>query len=464
MRQVPRTSPLLALLATMALLAACAPSTGGAEGDEAAAGDGTAAAGDPATGATEPGAASTEAAGGDGGGEGEAVTLTVWSWRTEDVEEYERIFDVYEEANPNVTVEFRPYVNTEYNTILATGLTEQGGPDVAQLRAYGGLQPLVEAGNLVPIGDEIAALDEFSEDALAGARGLEDGQIYGVPFAVQTLQMFYNRALFEEQGLEEPQTWDEFMTILQTFEDAGVTPMATTGSDVWMLPIVHETLAATRYGGPQFQEALQSGEATFTDDDYVASIDVVNQVQEYFPDDVVGIAYTDAQTLFISGQAAMFPGGSFELGFFRSQAPDFELGVFSVPPPPDAVVDHILVPSWTDGSWGINANSPNQDEALELLEWMASEEFGQLFVDELGQISPIPGTESSDEVLAEIVQAWQENPSPYLLLVDFRFGEPSGTDLMGEGIQAMLLGESSPQQVAQQLWEGVTQWFEPEGG
>jgi raffinose/stachyose/melibiose transport system substrate-binding protein len=425
-----------AVLPAAALLAACAPSTGSA-----------------GAGQTQPATAGTDA--------GQEVTLSVWSWRTEDKQAYEEIFDVYEADHPGVTIEFKPYVNTEYNTILATGLTEEGGPDVAQLRAYGGLQPLVEAGNLVPIEDEVAGLDGFSQEALDGARGLGDGKVYGVPFAIQTLQVFYNQQLFDQQGVSEPETWDEFVDVLDTFEQAGITPLATTGMDTWMLPILHDTIASTRYGGAEFQQAVQAGEATFTDPDYLASIGAVAELQEYLPDDVVGVSYTDAQTLFASGKAAMYPGGSFELGFFRSQAPELELGVFSVPPPPGSPVDTTLVPSWTDGSWGVNANSPNQQEALELVEWMATEEFGQLFVDKLGQISPVPGTESTDPVLTEMVDAWKQNPAPYLLLVDFRYGEPSGTDLMGEAMQSLLLGKSSPEQVAKNLWNGVSQWFEP---
>ena len=49
----------------------------------------------------------------------EDVTLTVWSWRPEDEDAYNEIFDVYEDANPGVTVEFVPFVNTDYNTILS---------------------------------------------------------------------------------------------------------------------------------------------------------------------------------------------------------------------------------------------------------------------------------------------------------------------------------------------------------
>ena len=46
------------------------------------------------------------------------VTLTMWSWRTEDVDKYNTIFDVYEAANPGVTVEFEAFLNTEYNQLL----------------------------------------------------------------------------------------------------------------------------------------------------------------------------------------------------------------------------------------------------------------------------------------------------------------------------------------------------------
>lgn len=437
-----------AAVAALALLAACAPSTGGED----------AAVGEPAAEAPSGGGAAVES--GDGGEED--VTLSVWSWRPEDEDAYTAIFDLYEEQNPGVTVEFRPYVNTEYNTILATGLTEEGGPDVAQLRAYGQLQPLVEAGQLLPLDDEVQQLSGFPDEILEGARGAEDDALYGVPFAVQTLQVFYNRTLFSEQGLEEPETWDEFLAVLEAFETAGTTPIAATGRDAWMLPILHDTLAAARYGGPAFQEAVLAGETDFSDPDYVASIEVVESLQAYLPEDVSGVAYTDAQTLFTTGQAAMFAGGSFELGFFRSQAPDLDLGVFSVPPPPDSPVEETLVPGYVDGSYGVNAESDQQEAALDLVRWMATEEFGQAFTDELGQVSAVPGVEPSDELLAEIVSSYEANPTPYLLLVDFRYGEPLGTDLMGTGMQELFLGSASPSDVATDVQEGVAQWFQPD--
>lgn len=392
---------------------------------------------------------------------GKETTLSVWSWRTEDVAAYEKIFDVYEEEHPGTTVEFKPYKNTEYNTILATGLAEAGGPDVAQLRAYGLLQPLVEAGQLEPLDGEVEGLDEFPDQVLEGAKGRENGKIYGVPFAVQTLQLFYNKAIFADNGIEVPTTWDDLIAAAEKFKKAGVTPFATTGKDTWMLPIVHDVFGSSRYGAGQFEQDVQSGSADFTDKDYVASLAVVDQVSEFFPDDVAGVAYTDAQVLFTSGKAAMFPGGSFELGFFKTQAPDLDIGVFSAPPPPGSQEQDPVVPGFVDGSYGVNAKSKNKAAAKELVSWMATEEFGQLFADELKQISPVPGVEPSDPVVAEMAQAYAERPAPYLLLVDFRYGQPSGTDLLGAGLQKMLLGQSTPEQVAASLQKGISQWYRP---
>jgi len=36
-------------------------------------------------------------------------------------------------------------------------------------------------------------------------------RIYGVPFASQTLFVFYNKQIYEELGLKVPETWDEFL-------------------------------------------------------------------------------------------------------------------------------------------------------------------------------------------------------------------------------------------------------------
>jgi raffinose/stachyose/melibiose transport system substrate-binding protein len=387
------------------------------------------------------------------------VTVTVWSWRTEDEDAYNEIFDVYEEANPGVTVEFVPFVATEYNNILATGLTGEGGPDVVQLRAYGGVQPLIEAGQLMPL-DDVASLENITDAILKGATGLQDGSVYGVPFGVQALGAFYNVGIFNELGLEEPETWDDFIAALDAIAEAGYIPLGNPALDTWMLPILHDAVAASRYGGPEFQAAVLAGETDFNDEAYVASIQVLADLQSYMPPDVVGVNYNDARTLFISEMSPIFIGGSFEIGFWQSEAPDMEIGMFMVPPPPESPTGP-LVPSWMDGSYGVNAMTDSPEAAMALVDWMGTAEFGQLFSDKIKQISPVAGVTPEEPLLAEFAEGMQSNPASYLTLVDFRYGDPSGSTVLGTEIQRMFLGEVTAAEVADALQTGISQWFVP---
>lgn len=387
------------------------------------------------------------------------VTVTVWSWRTEDEDAYNEIFDVYEEANPGVTVEFVPFVATEYNNILATGLTGEGGPDVVQLRAYGGVQPLIEAGQLMPL-DDVASLENFTDAILKGATGLQDGSVYGVPFGVQALGAFYNVGIFNELGLEEPETWDDFIAALDAIAEAGYIPLGNPALDTWMLPILHDAVAASRYGGPEFQAAVLAGETDFNDEAYVASIQVLADLQSYMPPDVVGVNYNDARTLFISEMSPIFIGGSFEIGFWQSEAPDMEIGMFMVPPPPESPTGP-LVPSWMDGSYGVNAMTDAPEASMALVDWMGTAEFGQLFSDKIKQISPVAGVTPEEPLLAEFAEGMQSNPASYLTLVDFRYGDPSGSTVLGTEIQRMFLGEVTAAEVADALQTGISQWFVP---
>src|SRR5699024_8822290 len=112
--------------------------------------------------------------------------------------------------------------------------------------------------------------------------------------------------------------------------------------------------------------------------------------------------------------------------------------------------------------FAINSKTEHKEEAFTLLNWLASPEFGQLVADELNQFSPIPGVTYEDEIMSEAWSNYEANPiAPYLLLVDFRYGEPMGTEVLGTEVQKMFLGDTDPDGVAEALQDGVSEWFTP---
>ena len=201
-----------------------------------------------------------------------AQTLDAWSWRTEDVDAYNELFNAYEAEHEGVDINFEAFLNTEYNTLTATSLQAGEAGDVVMTRSYGGVKPWIDGGYLVPLDDKVETLVNFSPTALDAVRSQENGQVYGVPFAIQTLQMYYNKAIFEELGLSEPETWDEFLTINETLLEAGYIPLAITGKDAWMLPIFHSIVGAGSYGGNDFVKGILNGSRSFDDPAFVESL------------------------------------------------------------------------------------------------------------------------------------------------------------------------------------------------
>ncbi len=386
-----------------------------------------------------------------------AQNLSMWSWRTEDIDAYNEILAAYTAENPDLTVDFEAFLNTEYNTLVSTSLQAGDAGDVVQTRSYGGVKSWIDGGYLEPL-DGRESLANYDASVLDAVRSQENGQVYGVPFALQTLQMFYNKAIFTELGLSEPTTWDEFIALNDALLAAGYIPMATTAKDAWMLPILHSVVGAGSYGGDAFMEGVLSGEATFEDPAFVESIQAVKDLQTYFPPDVTAVSYTDSQTLFTTEMAAMFPGGSWEGAYFAGQNPDLELGVFAVP----AKGTDAQLSSWfVDGAWAVSTSADDKEAALAFVDWLGSPAFGQLFTDRLAQISPIAGVTPTDPLLQEIVALYDEAATPYLLLVHFRYGTPSGTDVIGEAMQRLFLDDMSAEEVAADLQSQLSSWFTP---
>ncbi len=234
------------------------------------------------------------------------VELSFWSWRTEDRAAYEDFIAAFNEEHPHIIINFEPYRNVEYNTILSTALQGGGGPDIMQLRAYGGLEPLANAGYLLPLDGEIKELDNFSQDVLAGARSRRDGKVYGVPFATQNIQILYNKQLFEELNLEEPETWDEFLSIAQKAKDAGYIPFANGTKDAWTCETLFGGIAPTFYGGTDFYNQVVAGEKTFEAEEMEQALEKMLELRPFLPDNDTGVGYTDMQMMFAQEMAVMF--------------------------------------------------------------------------------------------------------------------------------------------------------------
>src|SRR5579864_9449720 len=384
--------------------------------------------------------------------------MTFWSWRAEDRAFYESMIKKFEAQNPGVSIEFQTFKPTEYNTALSAAMQAGKGPDIVHLRAYGALQPFARPEFLVPLDDKVPELKTFPRQWLGGARSQADGKIYGVPFAVQALVIFYNKKVFRTAGVTPPKTWDQFLTVLKTLKDKGVTPLANGGKEGWTLEVAMGVLGPNFYGGSNFYEAVTRGQTTFKSPQFTAALAKMEEIRPFMPQGFMGISYTDMQQLFINEQAAMFVGGIWELGYFQSQNSSLDIGV--MPGPVAKAGDTPWVSSYDDGNYGVNAKSAHMDLALKFIRFTATKDWGQAFTDQLKQISAVPGVTIHDPQLQQ-VQMWMRHATPYIMLVGFRWKNPTGSELIQNDLQGLFAGKMTPQQVGDDVTRGLATWFDP---
>lgn len=384
--------------------------------------------------------------------------LSFWSWRQEDKAQYEKFIKAFEAKNQGITVKFETFEATNYNTILSTALAGGSGPDLLFARAYGGLETVANGGYLLPLDKtNVPALEKFAPAAIAAETVRSSKTTYAVPFASQTMLVIYNKDIFDKNGLKEPETYDDLVKASEKLKAAGIMPFGNGTATAWQNEVMVGGIASTLMGRA-FYNDLMAGKADFTDKRYTDALGKMKEITKYFPDGFIGLDYASAQQLFSSGMAGMFVGGSYEIANFKKQNPGMKMGIFAMPGLKAG--DEKLVAQYFDGGYAINAKTTKKEAALKFLNFLASQEFGQMFADDLNNIVTMPGVTFKDPLLAEVAEL-NKSSIPYVMLVHFRFGEPSGSPLLQGEIQKLLSNKATPEEVGKNVTTGLAAWYAP---
>jgi raffinose/stachyose/melibiose transport system substrate-binding protein len=388
------------------------------------------------------------------------VTLTLGSWRVDDVEQVNRLLDAFHQSHPDIRIRFNPTNPPDYNAVLRTQLTGGTGPDLMYVRSFKVGQDLFAEGYLEPLTGLEGLEENYSEGSLA-AWGL-DGVSFAVPFMAVSHGIYYNLDLFNKHGLEVPKTWEELLEVAQTLQEAGVIPFSNGSKDEWdMNEIVFMNLLPNFIGGREARLQYEKGEVPFNDEKMVAAFGALQDIAPYLPAGQEGVSYYDAQQLFLLGRAAMFFGGSWDVAFFVNSEPDFAWSVFATPAPsarPTVVTFH------PDAGLGLNSASPHKEAGLTFLSWLTTVEAAQILADEIPGFYPLNETSITlQDKYANDFYGLHEGKD-----VDARFvwpelqsGDPDGYILTQTAALAVVKGSMTPQEAADHLQEGLETWFTP---
>ncbi|WP_306147542.1 MULTISPECIES: ABC transporter substrate-binding protein [unclassified Roseibium] len=393
----------------------------------------------------------------------EDVTLTIESWRTDDLTLWQdKIIPAFEKDNPGIKVVFSPTAPTEYNAALNSKLEAGSAGDLITCRPFDASLALYEAGHLSAL-DDLDAMSNFSDVAKSAWQTDDASASFCVPMASVIHGFIYNKDAFEELGLEVPTTEAEFFAVLDKIKDDGsYIPMAMGTNDQWEAATMgYNNIGPNYWKGEEGRLALIKGEQKLTDEQWVAPYATLAKWQPYLGFGYEAQTYPDSQNLFTLGRAAIYPAGSWEIAGFNTQA-DFEMGAFKAPVKADG--DTCYISDHTDIGIGLNAASPNADAAKTFLAWVASPEFASIFGNALPGFFPLSKTPVElEDPLAQEFASWRGEcestiRSTYQILSR---GTPNLENETWGASVAAIKGTETPEALGAKLQEGLSSWYAP---
>ena len=329
--------------------------------------------------------------------EQEKVTLVIATgWAGAELEPFLPVLEAFEEQYPWIEVTHITLRPEDLGLILpgqfAAGLTPA---DVIAMPWLWFIKEKGEAGHLhclahlIDPADYLPGTVEFVT---------VDDKVFGAPYSGKVKPGFwYRKSFFEEHGLTEPASWEEFVALLEEIAQIpGIDAPIASGNGVgWPLSDVTEHFLTT-FGGVELHEALIAGEVDWTDP----------VVYNIFADKLVPLIeaghfgepteWTLALELWWEGYYALYYMGSWITVMVEDPA---DLGVFALPEM-EAIVfafEYWMVPVYT----------AHPEEAMKLARFLTTR--GQLLhVKEGGMLAtyihvPLEAYPPVDRVVAELL-------------------------------------------------------------
>jgi alpha-glucoside transport system substrate-binding protein len=240
-------------------------------------------------------------------------------WTGDEQRSFQAVVDRFNEQYPDVTVR---YTSAGDNLPTVVGTAVQGGnpPDIATIAQPGLIREFERQGALRPID---YARDTVSQNYAPDfvELGTIDGRLFSFVYkGANKSTVWFNVAAARNAGVQDPTTWDEFLTNARTYEASGVPAYSIAGADGWTLTDLFENIYL-RQAGPDKYDQLSEHRIPWTDASVRSALRTMAQVL---------------------GDRANIVGGS--QGALQTEFPAAVEAVFQDPPRGAQVIEGDFVP------------------------------------------------------------------------------------------------------------------------
>lgn len=246
-------------------------------------------------------------------------------WNSEDT--VASLLDYLETAVPDVEIEYQFIDNSNYATIIDTQLSAGEGPDIICESPASALKH-AKLGYLA----DLSELGKLYSEAGTSVYSY-DGSVYALPGISWFEGVYYNKAIFAENNLELPKTFDEYIAVCKKLQELGIKPLSA-GLKSWE-PMLKNSMAfvaaeyLTTEEGKNFGSDYREGKTTLNGvwNKYLEKWSEMI-TEGVYTTDMTGVDQAQALEEFASGNSAMFCSGPWDLEAIQEKNPDLQLGMF----------------------------------------------------------------------------------------------------------------------------------------
>ena len=384
--------------------------------------------------------------------------IFLWHWMTDRNDTFQQLAQQYQK-DTGIEVSIQLFAPSDsYSQKVIAAAQANVLPDIYGILDKKSLvADFIKAGLVADLTDAMDAdaggwKNSLFDKALADKRfdagniyGVTPG-IYGVPIDVTNEQMLYNKKLLGKAGIKAPpMTFDEFIKDAQALRRVGITPFVSGWGELWLLDCFASNYAFNIMGEDKIF-ATYRGSVKYTDPDWIKVFNVFAELRDkgVLIDGIVTKGSKYAEQDFALERAAFSFNGSWCVNVYHDMNPDLDYGV--IPPPPVSTAFPLKIWGSAGSSFVVNAESPNKDKAIAFLKWLTSKDQQVVLARETNNL---PANKealfSVSPVLEEFAKGMDESTHPNIWPLN---EDPSVSEAFDKGIQDIIIGEKTPQQVA----------------
>lgn len=399
-----------------------------------------------------------------GAAQSTSTTLRLETWRIDDQTIWtQRILPEFTRAHPSIQVRMRATLPVQYDNELQAALRRGSAGDIITCRPFDQSIALYDQGHLQDI-TNTPVLRRFRGHSKIAWTTYYADRVYCVPVAAVMTGFFYNTRIFQELKLTPPRTEEELFATLEKIKKSGkYVPVAFGTQDAWLAAqVLFAGIGPNHWQGEQGRKNLLTGRAKFTDEPYVSTWQTLARLANYMPPNHAHIKEEDARQLFLSGGAAIYPAGSWEIPFLSRHPNAAEFGVFA--PPPKAKAHNCYVLNHLDMGMGINAKSPHPMQAAQFVDWLGTADFANTLANQLHGFFPLSNHPIRiNNPLANEMLSWRQLCDTTIRINSQYLNQawPQLEQELWHTTVRVMRKQITPEAAARHISRGVEKWFRP---